>query len=239
MNSIKIQSGATKMVAHRGLSGIELENTNASFIAAGNRSYYGIETDVHKTSDGKFVVFHDDNTGRLCDTNLSVEGTPFETLRGLTLTDREGHKDRADAVIPTLREYIRTCKRYEKIAVLELKNAFEKEEIRAICDEITEEDYLANVIFISFSFENLVFIREFYPAHPVQFLTEKYDEELLIRLPAHGFDIDIEYTELNEERVKAFHEKGISINCWTCDDKAFAQDLVKWGVDMLTTNILE
>ena len=41
MNTIKIQKNLTKIVAHRGLSGIETENTNAAFIAAGNRSYYG------------------------------------------------------------------------------------------------------------------------------------------------------------------------------------------------------
>lgn len=41
-----------KMVAHRGLSGIERENTLLAFVAAGNRSYWGIECDVHVTKDG-------------------------------------------------------------------------------------------------------------------------------------------------------------------------------------------
>ena len=50
------------MVAHRGLSGVETENTVAAFVAAANRSYYGIETDVHRTIDGKYVCIHDDNT---------------------------------------------------------------------------------------------------------------------------------------------------------------------------------
>ena len=49
MDSIKLDTRTAKMIAHRGLSGIEKENTNAAFIAAGNRSYFGIETDVHKT----------------------------------------------------------------------------------------------------------------------------------------------------------------------------------------------
>ena len=61
MNTIKFEKGNTLVVAHRGLSGIEPENTNAAFIAAGNRSYYGIETDIYKTADGKFVVNHDGN----------------------------------------------------------------------------------------------------------------------------------------------------------------------------------
>lgn len=239
MDSIKINHGATKMVAHRGLSGIELENTNASFIAAGNRSFYGIETDVHKTADGKFVVFHDDTTGRVCDTDVTIEETPFDVLRSLHLNDRFGDKTRADTLIPTLKEYIATCKRYEKTAVLELKNEFTKEEIRAICDEIEELGYLDQVIFISFQFINLVHVRAFYPAQRVQFLVDKYTDDLPALLKEHGFDLDTEYTELTPERIRTLHEHGITVNCWTCDDKAFAEDLVRWGVDMITSDIIE
>ena len=47
MDTIKFDKKKTVMIAHRGLSGIETENTNSAFVAAGNRSYYGIETDIH------------------------------------------------------------------------------------------------------------------------------------------------------------------------------------------------
>ena len=239
MDSVKINAGKTKMVAHRGLSGIELENTNASFIAAGNRSYYGIETDVHKTADGRFVVFHDDNTGRICNTDVIVEETDFATLRALHLNDKYGDATRADTLIPTLKEYIATCKRYEKIAVLELKNEFTKDEIAAICDEIKELDYLDTVIFISFCFANMTRLRELYPGHPAQFLTSHYQEDLPQILQSHGLDIDIEYSVLTEERIKAFHDRGVKVNCWTCDDKDFAENLAKWGIDYISSNILE
>ena len=56
MNTIKINSGKTKIIAHRGLSGIEKENTCSSFVAAGNRSYFGIESDVHVSKDGEFII---------------------------------------------------------------------------------------------------------------------------------------------------------------------------------------
>lgn len=138
------------MIAHRGLSGIEKENTNAAFVAAGNRSYFGIETDVHKTVDGKFIIIHDDTTGRVAIDNLEVEKSTFETLRKLSLCDIDDKRGRADLHIPTLTEYISTCKRYGKTAVLELKNAFTSDEVAAICDEIKGCDYLENVIFISF-----------------------------------------------------------------------------------------
>ena len=35
MNTVKIEKGNTLMVAHRGLSGIERENTGSAFVAAG------------------------------------------------------------------------------------------------------------------------------------------------------------------------------------------------------------
>ena len=46
-NTVKVDIKNAKMVAHRGVSGLERENTNAAFVAAGQRSYYGIETVVY------------------------------------------------------------------------------------------------------------------------------------------------------------------------------------------------
>lgn len=239
MNTIKFNSGKTKVVAHRGLSGIEKENTNVAFIAAGNRSYYGIETDVHRTLDGKFVCFHDDTTGRVCIDNMVIEETTFDTLRKLLLTDRDGIKGREDLKIPTLKEYIATCKRYEKIAVLELKNEFEKEDIARICDEINELEYLNNVIFISFAFNNLVKLREIYPEQKVQYLVDDYSDELPSILKEHSFDLDIHYKALTKERIELLHSFGIEVNCWTCDDKDSGEELAIWNIDYITSNILE
>ena len=95
MNTIKLENkGNTLMVAHRGCSGLEQENTNSAFIAAGNRSYFGIETDIHQTVDGKFVLFHDDNTARIAIDKLVIEESTFDTLRGLLLTEKSGVKGR-------------------------------------------------------------------------------------------------------------------------------------------------
>ena len=78
MDTIKLNVKAVKMVAHRGLSGLERENTCPAFVAAANRSYFGIETDVHKTADGKFVIIHDETTERvsLGKVNVNVEEEP-------------------------------------------------------------------------------------------------------------------------------------------------------------------
>ncbi len=239
MNTIKISSMNTKMVAHRGVSGIEKENTNAAFIAAGNRSYFGIETDVHKTLDGKFICFHDDDTARVAIDQMTVEQTTFDTLRALQLTDRNGERGRIDLRMPTLAEYIDTCKRYEKKAVLELKNEFEKEDVAAICEIIKEAGYLEEVIFISFCFDNLVYVKELYPNQTVQFLTNLYTEHLPVALQENGFDLDIEHSVLTQEIIEHLHSLNIEVNCWTCDDPQRAELLASWGIDYITSNILE
>ena len=40
------------------------------------------------------------------------------------------------------------------------------------------------------------------------------------------------------EYVKQY-ENGLKVNCWTVDDKEKAEELVAWGVDFITSNILE
>ncbi len=239
MNTIKINSGKTLMVAHRGVSGLETENTCAAFVAAGNRSYFGIETDVHRTRDGRFVCIHDDTTGRVAIDNLHIEESTFDTLRALQLCDRDGVKGRSDLRIPTLQEYVRLCKKYDKIGVLELKNTFAREDIEKIVEIIRGEDYLSGIIFISFSLENMIIMRALLPEQPCQYLTCEYNDELLKTLTQHHLDLDILYTALDEAKIAHLHELGIRVNAWTCDNPDQALDLVQWGVDYLTSNILE
>ena len=51
--------GNTLFVAHRGYSSFHQQNTIASFRAAGEKSFYGIETDTHVTKDGKYIISAD------------------------------------------------------------------------------------------------------------------------------------------------------------------------------------
>ena len=129
-----------RMVAHRGLSGLELENTASAFVAAGNRSYFGIETDIHRTVDGKYVVIHDGDTVRVGGGGIHVETTPMEQLRRITLADIDGKRGRADLHLPTLKEYIDTCARYEKHGFLEIKGAFSVEWMDEIMEIIGKEE---------------------------------------------------------------------------------------------------
>ena len=238
MNTVKYKKLKTQTIAHRGVSGIECENTGASFVAAGNRSYFGIETDVHITADGKFAVIHDDNTARVSDISLEVEKSTLAELRKIRLKRKDGYQ-REDYIIPTLEEYIGICKLYEKNAVLELKNRFEERGIRKIAEIIDENGCLDNVIFISFDLENLRVLRKVLPLQSLQYLVKEFNGEILRKLKEYKLDIDIGYKALDKNAVKVLKSNDIKINCWTCDSKGAAEKLAKLGVDFITSNILE
>lgn len=239
MDTIKINKNQTKLIAHRGLSGIETENTIAAFVAAGNRNYFGIECDIHKTTDGKFVVFHDNNTERVSNFSVDIEESDYETLKKITLNERGTKESRRDLKIPVLEDYILVCKKYNKKCVLEIKNKFEKEDIQKVIDIIKDAEYLENVIFISFGLSNLIYLRELLPKQPAQYLVSGFPDDLIEILKKYNLDLDIGYHALNAENIKKCHENGILVNCWTCDSKEDAEKLIEYGVDFITSNILE
>ena len=239
MNTKKIEKGNTRIIAHRGLSGLEQENTTQAFVAAGNRSYYGIETDIHLTADENFIVIHDDNTARVTGIDRVVEETDFATLREMKVMDMDGSTTRNDLRLPTLEEYVQICKKYEKVCVLELKNPMPREQVWRVMERLSELDYLDQTVFISFDFENLVFVREKAPDQAVQFLFSELTEEVFEKVKVHRFDVDIFHRALTEEAVARFHEAGVRVNCWTVNHRADAARLISWGVDFITTNIIE
>ena len=243
MNTIKLNTAGTnvRMIAHRGLSGLEAENTCAAFVAAGNREkYFGIETDVHRTLDGKFVIFHDDNTRRMAVDSMLVEEATFQTLRSLRLVEPRHHNaSRGDLVIPTLEEYIGICARYEKYAVLELKNEFTADDIYKIMGIIDRMGYLDRTIVISFCLKNLIRIRKRYPDVQAQFLLSSWEDKHMDSLEKYHLDLNIEHTAVTEELCRKIHDAGKVINCWTVDTVEDGQRVIDCGVDFITTNILE
>jgi len=54
----------TLVIAHRGASAYEVENSLAAFQAARRLGADGVELDVHLTADGQPVVHHDPVAGR-------------------------------------------------------------------------------------------------------------------------------------------------------------------------------
>ena len=98
---------------------------------------------------------------------------------------------------------------------------------------------MESVTFISFHYSNLEYVRKLLPRQSVQFLFSKISDEITTRLIKDKIDVAISYKILTEDILSTFHNAGLSVNCWTVDDKNIAENLSLLGVDYITTNILE
>ncbi|MFE9609475.1 glycerophosphodiester phosphodiesterase [Streptomyces sp. NPDC006012] len=75
--------------AHRGGAADGLENTVAQFRRAVGLGYRYIETDVHRTADGKLVAFHDDTLDRVTDGAGRIADLPWSDVRGARVAGSE------------------------------------------------------------------------------------------------------------------------------------------------------
>ena len=94
-------------------------------------------------------------------------------------------------------------------------------------------------MFISFEYENLTLLRELLPNQSAQFLDFTLTEELIAKAAADRLDLDIRHTDLTPELIEKAHAAGLKVNCWTVNTKEDGERLASWGVDFITTNILE
>ena len=100
--------------AHRGLHSQEApENSLAAFRRA-MQNGYAIELDVHRSKDGRIMVFHDDDLERMTGTRGKIEDMTAEELRALRL-NKSGER------IPFLEEVLELVNGKTPL-LIELKN---------------------------------------------------------------------------------------------------------------------
>lgn len=240
MNTVKIDKYFKGMIAHRGLSGIETENTVNAFLAAANRSYFGIETDVHASRDGKIIITHDDTLLRLGMLNLYIPSFRYEEIRKFSLIDRKSGNLSDTLFIPLLSDYLLICKTYKKHAVIELKGILSNENLEAILGEIRRMGIPPDQFsLISFNDKYLTGLRKSNPDMDLYFLSGEVNEKILDFCEKHRLNLDAWHESVDEATVKRLHLIGLKVNVWTVDDKETAERLIKMGVDYITSNILE
>lgn len=77
-----------KLIAHRGGS-FGKENSLATMITAAKMGADAVECDIRRTKDGVYVIYHDENLGRLSGTSATVSEVTLEKMQELLAKNNE------------------------------------------------------------------------------------------------------------------------------------------------------
>ena len=212
------------IIAHRGASAEQPENTLAAFRRAVALEADGIELDVHVTRDGMPVVFHDDALRRLTGAPGRVAGQTWAQLCLLRVRDREP--------IPRLVDVLRTT-RGLAVVQIELKSGPVAPVVRAIQAARAAEW----VILASFDLRLVAEARKLAPAIPRMVISEgRLAPAALVRQLARcgaaGLSVN-QRAVRSAAWVRHFHSRGYAVWTWTVNDPALAGRLTGYGVDAL------
>jgi len=215
----------TKILAHRGASRAERENTVEAFRRARVLGADAVELDVRLTADSLLVVHHD---ARLPDSGRPITDTPFRLL---------------PAYIPTLDQALDAC---EGMWVnIEIKNDEHEPDfdptdhiaetvVHALAHRGEPERWLIS----SFRLKTVNRCRLVEPAIPTAWLTTEVPPGAVEQVQGFGHRaLHPCWEHVTKGLVADCHAHGIEVNVWTCDDPEAMRRLAAWGVDGICTNV--
>ena len=209
------------VIAHRGASSIELENTLAAFRAAAGQGADGVELDVHATVDGEIVVLHDPSI-----MGLPIAQARMRDLSQLRLLNGEP--------LPTLAQALETLDQLKVFVEVKVLDPRWDERLLEVIDQgPNPSGYAVH----SFAFHVVRRLREKRPSLSTGVLSEVETRNPRQTLgDAKAQTLWQETSTLDEALVKRVHDIGAEIIAWTVDNPSDMERLVKAGVDGICTN---
>lgn len=233
-----VQTGyGGQLIAHRGFSSQAPENTLPAFTLAGEADAWGIETDVHCTSDGIFVCIHDEDTEKMTNGHGKISSLSYEHLMEYEIDAGNGIQTYEHLRIPTLEEYLTICKTYHATAVIELKEDFPEEQMTSFYHSLCLAEMEDQCVCISFDLELLQKLREITTEIPVQYVVKEASEATVDAAAALG-NSGIDFKTGDAALIQYARSQGCTTNVWTVDDPDKQQYWRNAGIDFITTNQL-
>lgn len=228
-----------KFVAHRGLSGVNPENTAPSFIAAGEQGgYYGLECDTHMAKDGVWMVVHDPNLDSLFNGEGDVKDFTSEDLLKLKMLRGANIGKHLDVKMCTLQEYVDICKKYNARPVIEIKDP-RPETMKSFYDFLVKNELLESAVIISFIIEDLIELNKIDKNLEMWYLVDYLNNKNIqqaIDAGCKGMDFSETFNASRPDWIKKVTDAGLVAACWTVDTKVQLEDMLSAGVTVITTN---
>lgn len=226
------KTNEVSFMAHRGYSAKYPENTALAFAEAAKHGAAGVETDLRVTKDGVYVLSHNDEIVFSDGTKMTVSENSFEELTAKPLKNK---KTKDEVYLCSLDEFLGVMKEYGLEFYIEFKVECTEALATGVFNEVKEKYDISKCIFESPNFEKAALVRGLFPEMPVMYVVSSRDENL-DKCFENSISADIQYYEITEETVEAFHSRGLKVGAWTCDNYfsiAYAKSL---GVDYIESN---
>jgi glycerophosphoryl diester phosphodiesterase len=210
------------IIAHRGFSSRNLENSITSIRAALELGVDMVEIDVHETADHQLVVFHDYRLNRICRVPQRVCDTTLSEIQQL------------NPDIPTLTQALRLCRNRARV-LLEIKRASPS----LVANEIRKSKMTSQVIVFSFSASRMAAFAAAAPDVSRYGLIARRLNDSLARLNSavqvDGLGIDRRLIH-SPVVITRLHRLGLRVFVWTVNNRQYMKRLADWGVDGIITN---
>lgn len=225
----------TKIIAHRGLSGMFPENTHIAFNAAWAAGCDGIELDIQVTKDAQVIVIHDPDTARTSGEKQMIKDSNWADLQHLDVgRGGKGGSSRFYEQIPLLSDVIMRMPT-EKIIQIEIKQQINN--MDAVIRELSQlrEDITAQII--SFDTDKLLRVRQQLPHLDCLLIIDENSTVInnaIAFATTHGLrGLDLHYPLITDEFSQQMQKNQLQLACWTVNDTDTAKQLMQKGVQFV------
>ncbi|MGZ4130076.1 MAG: glycerophosphodiester phosphodiesterase [Actinomycetota bacterium] len=239
------QEAERLVVAHRGASVSQAENTLPAFEEAVAAGADVVEFDVRMTVDEVAVVLHDPDVARTTDGSGLVRDLHLRELKRLRVRTADGGLTE----VPTLEEALTALSGRAAVDV-EIKNipgepdfdGTREAAVEATLAALDAVAFVGSVLISSFNPLSIAFALASAPEVPTGLLTtEDVDPHVALRFAhdqGHGWVLPFADGVLRAgpSVVEAAHAVGMRIGTWITDDPDAALRLWRAGVDAVATN---
>ncbi|MDN3262431.1 glycerophosphodiester phosphodiesterase family protein [Streptomyces sp. CSDS2] len=213
-------------IGHRGVMGVEPENTLRSFVAAQRAGLDLIELDLHLSKDGALVVMHDAEVDRTTDGSGPVAEKTLAELRALDA----GRGER----VPVFEEVLEAVRAPLQAEIKDLAAA------RALAEVMRARDLTARVEVSSFHDEAITEIARLVPGVRTALVASRYGTEVVDRAVAAGAaTVCLNIRRLTLEIVEHARASGLRILGWVVNTQEHLRLVRALELDGATTDYPE
>ncbi|MFF4834142.1 glycerophosphodiester phosphodiesterase [Streptomyces sp. NPDC001315] len=210
-------------IGHRGVMGVEPENTLRSFVAAQHAGLDVIELDLHLSKDGALVVMHDADVDRTTDGCGPIAEKTLAELRALDA----GRGER----IPVFEEVLDAVRSPLQAEIKDVAAA------RALAQVLTGRDLLGRVEVSSFHDEAIAEIARLVPGVRTALIGSRYDTDIVRRaVDAGAATVCLNIRRLTLEIVEQAREANLRIIGWVVNTQDHLRLVRALGLDGATTD---